>query len=109
MSEAERVQLIELKSGEAQASLTFSGGPLLRVVGFCVEEGKASRLLIVMHHLVTDVVSWRILLEDFAMAYEQLTRGETVGLPQKTTSYKQWSERLTEFAQSATIKEDLTY
>jgi len=34
-----------------------------------------------------------ILLEDFQTAYEQVSRGEAIHLPPKTTSFKQWAER----------------
>ncbi len=40
-------------------------------------------LLIAIHHLTIDGVSWRILLEDFASGYEQAERGQTIRLPQK--------------------------
>ena len=109
MSEAERSKTIESESTKAQTMLNLSDGPLLRVVGFCFETGKVSRLLIVIHHLLIDAVSWRILLEDFVTAYDQLRRSETVPLPAKTTSYQQWSKRLTEWAQSEAIKADLPY
>jgi len=37
---------------------------------------KTSRLLLVIHHLVVDGVSWRILVEDLQATYQQLERGE---------------------------------
>lgn len=57
-------------ASEAQASLSLAG-PLLRVVGMDIVDG-SQRLLVVVHHLVIDGVSWRVLLEDFATAYDQL-------------------------------------
>ena len=56
--------------------------------------GRPARLLLVVHHLVVDGVSWRILLEDLETAYRQLARGEAVALPPKTTSFQRWAERL---------------
>ena len=109
MTEVERLQAIESECTQAQTTLNLSAGPLLRVVGFCTNAGNVSRLLIVIHHLLVDVVSWRILLEDFVTAYEQLSHNQTVALPAKTTSYQQWSRRLTELAQSEEIKADLPY
>ncbi len=100
---------IESECAQAQTSLNLSAGPLLRVVGFRGEAGLVTRLLIVIHHLLTDVVSWRILLEDFVTAYGQLDHSQTVALPAKTTSYQQWSKRLAELAQSEVIKADLPY
>ena len=43
-------------------------GPLLRVTQFEVGGEWRARLLIVMHHLVVDGVSWRILLDDLQAA-----------------------------------------
>lgn len=109
MSEAEQLRAIESECARAQAGFDLSAGPLLQVVGFYSEPGNVSRLLIVIHHLLTDVVSWRILLEDFVTVYGQLSRNQTVALPAKTTSYQQWSNRLTELAQSELIRADLPY
>ena len=36
---------------------------------------KPSRLLLVTHHLIVDAVSWRMLVEDLAVAYRQLAAG----------------------------------
>ena len=109
MTEVERLQAIESECAQAQASLNLSAGPLLRVIGFSTEQGNVSRLFIVVHHLLIDVVSWRILLEDFVTAYTQLSANQSVTLPAKTTSYQQWSKRLAELAQSEVIKADLPY
>jgi non-ribosomal peptide synthase protein (TIGR01720 family) len=49
---------------------------------------------VVVHHLVMDGVSWRVLLEDLQGAYEQALRGEPVALSPKTTSFRAWAGRL---------------
>jgi non-ribosomal peptide synthase protein (TIGR01720 family) len=48
----------------------------------------------VLHHLVVDGVSWRILLADFEMASRQLHARQPVSLPPKTSSVRQWAEAL---------------
>ena len=83
-----------------QASLNLSEGPLLRVALFDLGAHTSGRLLIVIHHLVVDAVSWRMLLEDLDAVYQQLSQARDVHLPSKTTSFKYWAERLTEYAQS---------
>lgn len=93
----------------AQRSLDLSAGPLLRAVLFDLGSDRGSRLLIVIHHLAVDAVSWRILLEDFEAAYEQLCRGEEVRLPAKTTSFRQWSQRLSKFANSDAMAVEADY
>jgi non-ribosomal peptide synthase protein (TIGR01720 family) len=85
---------IEQDAARSQASLDLSNGPVMRVVLFRLGSNQPDRLLIVIHHLVVDAISWRILLEDLAAAYGQLERGEAIGLPAKTTSFKEWANRL---------------
>ena len=92
-----------------QSSLDLSAGPLLRVVLFDCGPEAPSRLLILCHHLVVDVASWRILLEDLCTSCHQLSRGEQVSLPAKTHSFKQWAERLTELAGSEAVERELDY
>ncbi|RFS84179.1 amino acid adenylation domain-containing protein [Actinomadura spongiicola] len=56
------------------------------------------RLLIVLHHLVVDGVSWRILLPDLAAAWEQVRSGRTPSLPDVGTSLRRWTHALAEAA-----------
>ncbi len=62
--------------------------------------GQAARLLLVVHHLVVDSVSWRVLLDDLETVCRQLESGEPVSLPGKSTSVRQWADRLADFAAS---------
>lgn len=50
------------------------------------------------HHLVVDGVSWRILLEDFNLAWAQHHGGQDVALPAPRTSFARWSSVLAEHA-----------
>jgi len=84
---------------ECQSRFDLSTGPLFRVVLLQLPAGHSSRLLFVAHHLVVDGVSWRILLSDFATAYAQVSRGDAVSLPAKTTSYRAWTAQVAERAQ----------
>ncbi|WP_315752519.1 MULTISPECIES: non-ribosomal peptide synthase/polyketide synthase [unclassified Bradyrhizobium] len=86
-------------AAEVQASLSLAEGRLVRLVGIDLPEG-GQRLLIVIHHLVTDGVSWRVLLEDLAAAYEQLMRRQEATLPPKTHAYAQWGAALRAHAAS---------
>ena len=78
---------------EAQASLDLSSGPLLRAMGMDLTDG-SQRLLVVIHHLVVDGVSWRVLLEDLTLAYGQLGSQAQLQLPAKSQSYASWGARL---------------
>ncbi|MBI1924147.1 amino acid adenylation domain-containing protein [Candidatus Poribacteria bacterium] len=109
LSDAEQGSAIEATAAELQASLNVSKGPLIRVALFELGAQKLNRLLIVIHHLAVDIISWRILLEDLWRAYQQLNRGEAIQLPPKTTSFKRWAERLTEHTQSEVLQQELDY
>ncbi len=109
LSEGEQGAAIETRAAEVQSSLNLAVGPLLRVAYFDLGAGRPGRLLIVVHHLAVDGISWRILLEDLQLAYEQLWQGEPVRLLPKTTSFKHWARRLVEYAQLETMQEELDY
>ncbi|MDR0140773.1 non-ribosomal peptide synthetase [Bacillus sp. JHAA] len=98
---------IEAKADEIQSSMRLSDGPLMKAGLFQCANG--DHLLIAIHHLLIDGVSWRILLEDFASGYEQAERGQTIQFPQKTDSFQLWAKRLSEYAQSETIKQEQEY
>lgn len=94
-----RESTLEQEASSLQASIDLANGPLMRVRLFRMDETRA-RLLLVAHHLVIDGVSWRILLEDLYAAYQQRSAGQAIQLPAKTTSIREWAERLNQYAQS---------
>ena len=107
--ELDQQKAIETETSKLQMSLNIEEGPLFRCVLFDLGRFRASRLFFVCHHLVIDGVSWRILMEDFWEAYSQLSRGERIHLPQKTTAFLDWSRTLAEYAQSTPIREQINY
>ncbi|MDF5723732.1 MAG: amino acid adenylation domain-containing protein [Rhizonema sp. PD37] len=94
---------------ELQASLNLSTGSIVRVALFELGNNQPNRLLFIIHHLAVDGISWRILLEDLATAYQQISMGVAIKLPPKTTSFQYWSDRLTEYGQSEAITTELDY
>src|SRR6266545_4164934 len=105
----DRPQIIKDVSTRLQASLDLESGPLLRTACFTMGDAEPARLLLVIHHLAVDGVSWRILLEDLQTAYGQAERGEPIWLPAKTTSFRTWAEALASYATSATVWAELEY
>ncbi|MDJ0728432.1 MAG: amino acid adenylation domain-containing protein [Crocosphaera sp.] len=83
-----------------QKSLNLSQGEIIKVALFNLGKNQNYRLLIIIHHLAIDGVSWSILLKDLQTLYQQLKNGQPCQLPLKTTSFKQWSEKLVESANS---------
>ncbi|HEY2392078.1 MAG TPA: amino acid adenylation domain-containing protein [Candidatus Angelobacter sp.] len=109
LSSNKQGKAVEAKAEELQRSLDLEHGPLLRVALFEFGPGKKSQLLIVIHHLAVDFVSWGILLEDLALAYQQLQRQESIHLPEKSDSFQSWGTKLLECADSAKLREELPY
>ncbi len=104
-AEAMRAQAMRAAAAEAHAGMDLAAGPMARAILFGHAPGHATGrapdqgaerpvLLLAVHHLVVDGVSWRILLEDLGRAYAQAVRGEPVDLGDRTTSFQEWSRRL---------------
>ncbi len=106
LSEAAQAAIIGEQATAVQGSMNLSEGPLLKALLFKLGAGRAARVLLIAHRLIVDDVSWRILLEDLDTAYAQLSRGEALSLGPKTSSFRQWAERLTEYAKSDGLKPD---
>jgi non-ribosomal peptide synthase protein (TIGR01720 family) len=109
LSDSEQAAAIEATAARLQASLNLSTGPLLRFALFELGSEKSGRLLIIIHHLAVDGVSWRILLEDLQTACKQLSCGKVILLPPKTTSFKGWAERLTQYGRSSPLRAEQEY
>ena len=92
---------------DTQRSLDLEHGPLLRALLVDGPEGQ-QRLLIAIHHLVVDGVSWRVLLEDLQTVYRQLSDGQSVSLPAKTSALRDWAARLQAYAGSESLREELS-
>jgi amino acid adenylation domain-containing protein/non-ribosomal peptide synthase protein (TIGR01720 family) len=107
LPEPARHAAMEERADELQASLDLENGPILRVAFFDRGSGSPGRLLILVHHVAIDGVSWRILLEDLQSLYQSLSRGGAPSLPPKTTSFKHWAEHLREYARSNGLQQEL--
>ena len=103
---AEREWLIKSVIADLQAGLNIENGPLVRVAFFDSGANRPGDLLIVIHHLAVDGMSWRVLLEDLVTACRQLQRGEEIKLPAKTTSFKTWATLLRKRASASEWRHD---
>ncbi|MEO1348693.1 MAG: amino acid adenylation domain-containing protein [Cyanobacteria bacterium J06635_15] len=109
VSDAEQSLAITAAATELQASLSLSAGPLVQVAYFDLGANRSARLLWIVHHLAVDGVSWRILLEDFQQVYAQLSQGQKIHLPSKTTSFQYWAKRLQDYGQSEALQQESDY
>ena len=87
---------------DVQRSLDLDQGPLLRALLVTDAQG-GQRLLLAIHHLVVDGVSWRVLLEDLQALY----RGQA--LAAKTHAMGDWAARLASYAGSDSLRDELSW
>ncbi|WP_084337528.1 non-ribosomal peptide synthetase [Actinomadura oligospora] len=92
MDEEALGKAVETHAGAA--GLDARRGRVLRLVWLDRGPAVAGRLLVVVHHLVADGVSWRVLLPDLAAAYEALADGRPVVLDPVTQSFRAWARWL---------------
>ncbi len=112
LNEEQQKSTITKTATQLQTSLNLATG-LVRVGFFQLGNEKSNRLLFVIHHLVIDGISWRILLSDLQTILEQLSSsfnsGQKIQLPPKTTSFKVWANSLHNYAQSQMSQKILEY
>ncbi|MFF5139127.1 non-ribosomal peptide synthase/polyketide synthase [Streptomyces sp. NPDC013157] len=78
----------------ALAGLDAEAGAMVRAVWFDAGPDRPGRLLLLVHHLVVDGVSWRVLLPDLATAWAAVRGGRTPELASVELSFARWSRLL---------------
>ena len=86
--------LTEAAVVEARSQLDPAAGVMLRALWV----SSTGQLVLIVHHLAVDGVSWRILLEDLNIGWAQHRSGQPVALPAGGTSFARWSALLAEHA-----------
>ncbi|MFJ7182307.1 condensation domain-containing protein, partial [Streptomyces massasporeus] len=94
---------------EAQHALDLRSGTVVRGVFLRMPDAAPPRLFLAVHHLVMDGVSWRIVLEDLAVAYQELAAGRPAALGAKSSSYRTWSQRLAELVRAGGLDHETPY
>ncbi|KAF9768165.1 nrps5 single domain, non-ribosomal peptide synthase-like protein [Fusarium sp. DS 682] len=79
---------------EAERGLDITAGPLM--AARLVRVHDSTSIFLVAHHLVIDLVSWRILLRDL----EQLIAGTSLPGTQMSWSYQRWVNSLEKYAET---------
>ncbi|MEG4202140.1 condensation domain-containing protein, partial [Microcoleus sp. Pol12A5] len=100
---------LERTATELKESLNPAEGILWRVALFNQGKDRPNSLLLTIHQLVADSVSWQILLEELSAAIAQMSQGKSVELPPTTATFKRWSEFLQEYAKSPQIQQERDY
>jgi non-ribosomal peptide synthase protein (TIGR01720 family) len=105
----EQPAVMEKIADDLQASFNLKCPPLLKAALFDLGAGRRPYLFLVAHHLVVDGVSWRILLDDLDTAYQQAVRGEVIDLGPKTTSFRDWAQRLIDYVAAGGLDHELDH
>jgi amino acid adenylation domain-containing protein/non-ribosomal peptide synthase protein (TIGR01720 family) len=108
LPEAAQHACVAAKAAELQESLDLANGPIVRAALFQLNPA-SSQLLIVIHHLAVDGVSWRILLEELTAAYRQAKAATPTDLPARTTKFARWARRLEKTAETSRFQTTLDY
>ncbi|MGA9771256.1 MAG: condensation domain-containing protein [Blastocatellia bacterium] len=109
MAEDQQQQAIEQEATKLQTGLDLWHGPIIRVALFDLSPDKPQRLLLIVHHLVLDIVSKRILVEDLQTIYEHISEGLEIPPAPETTSFKEWARRLSVYAESMALNQEIDY
>uniref|UniRef100_UPI003EBEF0B2 amino acid adenylation domain-containing protein n=1 Tax=Streptomyces tabacisoli TaxID=3156398 RepID=UPI003EBEF0B2 len=93
---------------DAVGRLDPEAGRMADFVWFAPQSGPG-RLLVVLHHLVVDGVSWRILMSDLAEAWQHVRAGRAPELPPVGTSARRWAAALQDEALSEEREAELDH
>ncbi len=98
--------LIAEQAVRSRAGLDPAAGRMVQVVWLDAGPGVSGRLVVTVHHLSVDGVSWRILLPDLFAAWQAASRGEAPRLAPVPTSFRTWAARLHAEARTRTDELD---
>ena len=104
----EQDQIMEEKINQLQSSLNIENGYLLKVALFNLSPTE-QKLFVVIHHLVIDGVSWRLLVNNFCAIYQSLNNQQPIAIPQATHTFSFWSDKIHQYADSAELLSELPY
>ncbi|NQY62230.1 MAG: amino acid adenylation domain-containing protein [Alteromonadaceae bacterium] len=100
---------LEVIGERIKSGFDIENGPLIKAVYLKSSQAEQCRLMFVIHHLVVDGVSWRILFEDLTSAFNLFKAGKAVKLPSKTSAYQAWGRELQEYSQSEALLSEKSY
>ncbi|MCL7494788.1 amino acid adenylation domain-containing protein [Streptomyces sp. MCA2] len=91
-------EIAERCAEETAARLDPAAGVMVRAVWVDAGPGRLGRLVVVAHHVLADVVSWRVLLPDLQVACAAVAAGREPALDPVDVSYRRWARTLADQA-----------
>ncbi|MCG8569092.1 MAG: condensation domain-containing protein, partial [Spirochaetes bacterium] len=104
LQEKEKEEIINQK----QAELSLSHPPLVWAVLFKIGNRKYE-LVISIHHLITDLISWSVLIDDLNSIYQSKMAGHDDTIDTKSTSFLKWVTDSTSYIYQQDFSKDIKY
>ncbi|MGW9085442.1 condensation domain-containing protein [Streptomyces yangpuensis] len=105
LADADLSAAVALRCAVEQRSLDPQRGRVARFVRFDAGPARPGRLLIVVHQIAIDMVSWSVLLADLEEVYTALEEGRHDVWPAEGTSYPEWAQALAAHARTPEAEE----
>ncbi|GAA2591730.1 amino acid adenylation domain-containing protein [Streptomyces axinellae] len=93
-------EVVEEAAREAVERLDPVAGVVVQVVWVDAGPGRPGRLVVAVHHLAVDGMSWRVLLPDLQAACEAVAAGQDPVVEPAGVSFRRWAGLLEEWALS---------
>lgn len=103
----ELAEVIEYAGHDLQKDIDMEEGNLVKIG--VIHSKEESHLLIIIHHLVIDEVSWHILMDDLSIGYEQLQAGLAIHFGHKTDSYRSFGAELENYTLRGGFDSEIDY
>ena len=100
---------IKTQASHIHTNLKLSEGSLFQVAYFDCPHTHSNVLVFIAHHLIIDVVSWQTLIEDFKTICSQIVDNKKINASQKSTTFKDWSEHLSNLATQNYFEDELAF
>jgi amino acid adenylation domain-containing protein/non-ribosomal peptide synthase protein (TIGR01720 family) len=109
LDDADQDRLMAQTVGSLGSDIDLTRPPLVAAALFMLGPRRKARLHLVIHHLVVDTVSWRVLLTDIATGYRQACDGLAVPIGPTTTSFPEWATRLADHTAAGGFDDEFGY
>ncbi len=109
IKEDEQKSAIETAAENIQNSLDITNGPLIRIAYFNMGKDRSNRFFMVAHHLICDITSLTIFLNDFLTAYQQLLQTGKIALPREMTTFSDYTTSLNSYYYSEELESEAGY
>ena len=100
---------IEKRISHIQGNLNLEQGGLFRVAYFECFDVRSNVIVFIAHHLIIDVVSWQILLDEFKKNCLQIIDNKQVKSTFKASTFKYWGDYISDLAAENHFENELDF